>query len=415
MLRWILAGIFWGLIGLTAVPASAAMHQIRIPLHDGQLSAAELSDALLQKMHLPALPGWMPAGSIPMTGIAGNLFVKALDQALGDGFDVQIQPDALIIMADPQKLPRTFRQAKSAVRIFTETAAPDATAEQRRTWGLLLPADMKPDRTLVVLVHGLDCNRQNWQGMSRLLQDAGYQVGYFSYPSDEPIDQGAHLLAQHMIALRQAFPSLRVNLIGHSMGGLVCRDYVEGDQYAGGIDHLILIAPPNQGSSWASYRLLAEAQEHFFLWRNNPDWHWTWMITDGLGEAGVDLKPDSEFLAALNARPRRAGVRYTIIAGNQSFAPRIAADLVKDAGQLMPQQAMSWWAAQSCTEALDRASNWLSSQTSDDDGPVSLQSSQLTGVGDVVILPADHSALYQSIHGREPAAWKVIRDRLGAN
>jgi len=400
-------------IGLASMSARAAMHQLRIPLHDSRLETAELSDVLLQKLHLPELPNWMPAGSISMRSVAGNLFVRALDQALGEGFDVQLQDDALIIAADPQKLPRTVRQAKSALRIFTQTAAPDATARQRRTWGLLLPADMKTDRPLVVLVHGLDCNLQNWRSMSRLLQTAGYRVGYFSYPSDGPIDQGAQLLAQQMIALRQAFPSLRVDLIGHSMGGLVCRDYIEGDQYAGGVEHLILIAPPNRGSSWAGYRLAAEVQEHYFLWRNDPNWHWTWMITDGLGEAGVDLKPDSEFLAALNARPRRAGVRYTIIAGNQPFMPRIAADLVKDAEHLMPRQAMSWRAAQSCTAALDKASNWLAARTGDDDGPVTLESCQLAGVNDVVILPADHSALYQSIHGREPQAWEAIRERLG--
>jgi len=399
-------------IGLASMSAQAAMHQLRIPLRDSRLETAELSDVLLQKLHLPKLPGWMPAGSISMRGIAGNLFVQALDQALGDGFDVQLQDDALIISADPQMLPRTVRQAKAAVRIFTETAAPDATAEQRRTWGLLLPAQVQTDRPLVILVHGLDCSRQNWQAMSKLLEGAGYQVSYFSYPSDEPIDQSAQLLAQQMIALRQAFPSLRVDLIGHSMGGLVCRDYVEGDQYAGGVEHLILIAPPNHGSSWAGYRLLVEAQEHYFLWMNDPNWHWTWMITDGLGEAGVDLKADSEFLAVLNARPRREGVRYTIIAGNQPFAPRIAADLVKDAEHLMPRQAMSWWAAQSCSAALDRTSNWLSAQTSDDDGPVSLESCRLAGVNDVVILPADHSALYQSTHGREPAVWEVIKQRL---
>ena len=40
------------------------------------------------------------------------------------------------------------------------------------------------------------------------------------------------------------------------------------------------------------------------------------MFTDGHGEAADDLKPDSEFLKALNAGPRRAGVRYTIILGD---------------------------------------------------------------------------------------------------
>jgi len=412
MPRWVLTGVCLVVMGLGGLPARAAMHQVRIPLHEGRLETAQLSEALLKRLHLPALPQWMPAGSVSLRGIGGSVFVRALDQALGEGFNVQVGEDALIIQADPQKLPRTVRQAKSAVRIFTETAAPNATAEQRRTWGLLLPADMNADRPLVILVHGLDCKRQNWQALSKLLRDAGYQVGYFSYPSDESIDQSAQLLAQQMIALRQAFGSLRVDLIGHSMGGLVCRDYVEGEQYAGGVDHLILIAPPNQGSKWASYRLLAEVQEHYYLWRDNPDWHWTWMITDGLGEAGADLQPGSDFLAALNARPRREGVRYTIIAGNQPFAARIGADLIEDAEHLLPSQVMSWWAVAPCTAALNHAAQKLHAQTSNDDGPVSLESCQLTGVSDVVVLPADHSALYQSIHGRQPAAWGAIRERL---
>lgn len=414
MSRWIVAVLVSVLMGLGGTFAWGAAHQVRIPLHDGRLESVELSDAILKRLHLPELPGWVPAGSIPIGGIAGNLFVQALDRALGEGFNVRLGGDALIIEADPQQLPRTVRQAKSAVRIFTETAAPDATAQQRRSWGLLLPAEVDPDRPLVILVHGLDCNRQNWQSMSQLLEKSGYQVGYFSYPSDEPIVQSAQLLEQQMVALRKAFGTLRVDLIGHSMGGLVCRAYVEGDRYAGGVEHLILIAPPNQGSNWASYRLLAEAHEHYVLWRDNPDWNWTWMITDGLGEAGSDLRPDSEFLDALNNRPRREGVRYTIIAGNQTFATRIGADLIEDAEHGVPGWMKSWWGVRFGTESLDRAAARLYQHTGDEDGPVTVESCRLAGVDDVVVLPADHSALYQSIHGREPAAWGVVRDRLGS-
>ena len=67
--------------------------------------------------------------------------------------------------------------------------------------------------------------------------------------------------------------------------------------------------------------MAAGGQEHYHLWRNDPDWHLSWAITDGLGEAAAEIKPRSDFLKDLNAQPRREGVRYTIIAGAE---PRMA-------------------------------------------------------------------------------------------
>src|SRR5258708_18906582 len=99
------------------------------------------------------------------------------------------------------------------------------------------------------------------------------------------------------------------------MGGLVGRGYIEDAGYAGGIDRLILVGTPNAGSKWTSYRLLLETKEQYMEWKHDPQWSWTWAITDGLGEAGDDLTPHSKFLEHLNTLPRRDGVRYTIIAG----------------------------------------------------------------------------------------------------
>ena len=57
------------------------------------------------------------------------------------------------------------------------------------------------------------------------------------------------------------------------MGGLVARAWVEGDAYVPeSVGKLILIAPPNHGSRWASLRLILEAEEHYHLWRHEPDW-----------------------------------------------------------------------------------------------------------------------------------------------
>jgi len=44
-------------------------------------------------------------------------------------------------------------------------------------------------------------------------------------------------------------PVDKVNIVAHSMGGLVARSYVEGGEYDNDVNNLILIATPNRGSS----------------------------------------------------------------------------------------------------------------------------------------------------------------------
>lgn len=248
--------------------------------------------------------------------------------------------------------------------------------------------------------------------MTDLLINEGFQVAYFTYPSDQPLADSSQLLARNMMALRDDFPNLRVNVIAHSMGGLVARDYVEGPAYAGGIERLILIAPPNHGTQWARLRILLEAEEHYYLWRDEPDWSWTWMITDGLGEAGRDLTPDSVFLNKLNARPRRSDVKYTVIAGSQHPAYRMVSNALDRTASWIPNRISHWWGIWQTGSAIEQAAEKLDQHVSPSDGPVSIQSTELDGVDDVVLLHADHAALYYGLDGAPPAAWETVRDRL---
>src|SRR3954464_304568 len=205
-------------------------------------------------------------------------------------------------LTSPPEAPTRFRDGRSltrAIRAYTAAAAPEATAAQAARYGLRLPEQFDPSRPLVVLVHGLDCERVNWGGMAQCLIAEGYQIAPFTYPSDGPIAESAALLATNMSALRRAFPTAEVNVLAYSMGGLVSRAYVEGPDYAGGVQRLIMVGTPNTGSGWSRVRMLLELQEHYSLWRDEPQWSPTWMITDGLGEAGRDLRPGSKFLTRL--------------------------------------------------------------------------------------------------------------------
>jgi pimeloyl-ACP methyl ester carboxylesterase len=275
-----------------------------------------------------------------------------------------------------------------------------------------MPPHVDPNRPMVVLVHGLDCNRSNWYPMAELLIGQGYQVAYFTYPSDEPLEESAALFTRVMRAVREVFPDVKLDVVAHSMGGLVARDYIEGDDYDGGVDHLIMLGTPNAGSRWAAYRWALEVQEHYHLWKSDPNWHWTWAITDGLGEAGRDLKPTSLFLQSLNAHPRRAGVKYTIVAGDQHPAVPMAANALDGAANIVPSRAAQWWGLRQTESALHRAAAKVRAHTGKSDGPVNVKSTRLEGVDDFVELHADHASLYYPVDGHEPAAWAVIRDRL---
>jgi pimeloyl-ACP methyl ester carboxylesterase len=395
---------------ISVTPAAAAPMEARVQLHDGKLATADLTRVLLDNLHLKGFE--LDASSIDMTGLRGATFVKALNAALGDGCNVRVDDDALVLHFDAAKLPHDVRAFKHDVRVFTATAAPDATARQRRFYGLLMPQQVNPDRRMVVLVHGLDCNRTNWYPMAELLIGQGYQVAYFTYPSDGPIEESAAMLAREMRGVREEFPAMPLDIVAHSMGGLVARGYVEGDGYAGGVEHLILLGTPNLGTTWAAYRIVLEAQEHWALWRHEKDWSPSWMITDGLGEAGRDLKPTSEFLEQLNTRARREGVRYTVIAGAQHPVFTVAAGALSRADKLIPARAAKWWGFRQTDAALRRGAQKMRSHVGTSDGPVNVSSTRLQGVDDVTTLPCDHTALYYPENGNPPAAWDIIRDRL---
>ena len=299
-----------------------------------------------------------------------------------------------------------------AVRAFTASAAPEATAAQAASYGLWLPERVEEGKPLVVLVHGLDCDRASWGVIRKLLAAEGCQVAYFAYPSDQPIADSASFFGKQLKTFRRAHPRTPITVLAHSMGGLVSRAYIEGDNYAGGVERLIMIAPPNGGSKWAWYRMALEADEHYHLWRHEKRWSPTWVITDGLGEAGRDLRPGSKFLRELNARPRRQGVKYTIIAGSQHPARRMTADCLDSTSRLVPRRASSWWGLRHFKDELEDRADRMRATTSRGDGPVKLRSARLTGVDDFVVVHADHASLYLPNGKLPPAAWEVIRERL---
>ncbi|MFA4872506.1 MAG: hypothetical protein WC659_01050 [Patescibacteria group bacterium] len=74
------------------------------------------------------------------------------------------------------------------------------------------------------------------------------RVYSFPYNWREDNAVSGHLLKQKIKEVKQAAGAIRVDLVVHSMGGLVARSYIESDEYAGDVDQLIMMGTPNKGS-----------------------------------------------------------------------------------------------------------------------------------------------------------------------
>lgn len=141
-------------------------------------------------------------------------------------------------------------------------------------------------RTLV-FVHGLAANRSGFLPMRGYLRALGYSRQYaFNYRSTGSIEKLALRLKD---ALDDRVRGGRIDLVAHSMGGLVARAYI---QQLGGerrVDRLITLATPHRGTHAANF------------------------IPAGLVR---QLLPDSRFLTRLNALAPPLRVRTTsIVAG----------------------------------------------------------------------------------------------------
>ena len=86
-----------------------------------------------------------------------------------------------------------------------------------------------PNKIPVVFVHGLQDTPVAWVPMVNALWAdpalrRNYQVCVFSYPSGYPVQYSALLLRRELEAFDRTFPHHRpIVLVGHSMGGIMCR------------------------------------------------------------------------------------------------------------------------------------------------------------------------------------------------
>ena len=186
----------------------------------------------------------------------------------------------------------------------------------------------------VMVLHGLGRTPRSMALMSSRLEQAGYQVVTFGYPStSEPIEVLVDSLGR---ALEEccAADSNRVHFVTHSLGGVLVRSFLSERPLAHE-GRVVMLSPPNQGS------------EIIDAFADSP------MLRSFLGPSGSQLGTDSTGIAT-----RLGPVTFTlgIITGDRSLNP---------------------------------IGSWLI--PGPDDGKVSVERAKVEGAADFLVVPATHT------------------------
>jgi pimeloyl-ACP methyl ester carboxylesterase len=306
--------------------------------------------------------------------------------------------------------PREERELRILVNDRLTDWFPQEMAPDEDWHGLHLRAQpARSQRVRVLLVHGLDEPGSIWDDLIPALETAGYEVWEFRYPNDQGIDRSAAYLAAQWPTLAE---DRLVVLIGHSMGGLVVRDFVSRFRHPVGkspgvkgpaVAGVMLVGTPNQGSEWARLRVWLELRDQFATGQGRRFSLFA-ALRDGTGEAKIDLRPGSEFLQELNARPWPASVPILVIAGRLlAPSPDLSAGLDAAATEVgssdLRRTLEAWWSG--IGEGLG-------------DGVVTLDSAGLRGGPRPVVLNASHRGMLVRLlpTDPEPPAIAPIRATL---
>ena len=201
------------------------------------------------------------------------------------------------------------------------------------------PAPRLGGRDLVVVLHGMGRTKLSMSWLAGRLEQQGYDVLNFSYPSTRSsvANSTAHLHRELQTQLTEC--AGKVHFVTHSLGGIVVRAYLKQHPPAN-LGRVVMLSPPNQGSE------VVDKLRDNFLYR---------LATGPAGqELGTEKTSTPNALGEVN-------FPLGVITGDRSFNPLF--------------------------------SSWLSGP---DDGKVSVHRAKVSGMADFLVVPHSHSFIMRS-------------------
>ncbi len=237
-----------------------------------------------------------------------------------------------------------------------------------------------PDKTVVLVIHGLVDSAATWAPMINYLRGdpfirQHYQFWFFSYPSGYPYPYSAALLRHELDGIEKKFPLRhKMVVIGHSMGSLIAREMVtdSGDKlwleifgkppaqtplspesralfedalifrHRSEIGRVVFISGPHRGATMAigwfgrlasslirvPGKILKAGPEVLRLMAKDP----TALGIKRMPNSVDTLAPNNRFVKAINTVPITPGIPYHSImgdrgkGGNKDHTPPVSTD-----------------------------------------------------------------------------------------
>jgi hypothetical protein len=325
--------------------------------------------------------------------------MNALLETGGVQFDV-LPPEAggepkLQVTLDRRAMLASRRRFEKMLRLAAVDRLTDLKSE--RSYGLAWAADDEPaaNQEAVIVVHGLGSSPEYHASLTADLRRAGLLVGNVSYAGDEPLDDSAKLLSSELKRFRKEQPNVRLRLVTLSMGGLVARRALEDPALdPGNVTQLVMVAAPNHGSALAYcafalqiWQFLDDPQARSAAQRFYDT------VEDGLCEASDDLRPDSDFIARLNALPRNPRVRYSLLLGTGAPLSQHAVDELRDhVARAKEKSRFLQLLGPKIDRVLDDPEELIYGKG---DGVVAVKRGRLEGVEDTLTLDFNHLSIGQ--------------------
>lgn len=187
-------------------------------------------------------------------------------------------------------IPANAKSLRASFRVqVTETLATlHEVALMPRDLTPVVPEEVAEGDDVVVLVHGIFASAGVWRPMKRMLVErTGAKVASFTHAPGAGIDRIARSLGKLVARIPS---SCRIHLVGHSLGGLVSRWYVQEHGGHSRITQTISLGSPFGGT--------ARAHPFPFL-------------------VGRELGRASPLLARMRARAHEHAVPHTSIVGHR--------------------------------------------------------------------------------------------------
>jgi len=194
---------------------------------------------------------------------------------------------------------------------------------QQHGFGIYFLEPYSPKKIPVLFVYGIGGSPQDWRRILEKIDRNKYQPWFYQYPTGFHLDKSANALAGSLVQLKQRYGFEHIDVLAHSMGGLVARGALQRAAILAKtnfVAHFISISTPWDGH---------EAAGRGVKYMNYPVPSWQ------------DMVPGSPYLKEILSKPHPVGTRYDLIFSYKSSGgfglPDENDGVVSVQSQLLPQ------------------------------------------------------------------------------